>query len=240
MDLDATFMLLAGVGVLFFGGFCVLVGRLLDPMFRVRQLRRFLRKNYLVLYFVSKDGKTILPRVINADDDTFMHKGALYVVEKGKIWRRMQGEAGSAAVELKEGGFNFNPTEGERPVRYEEGVPVIYMDNEHIKPLQFSNEEAKVTPSGVGSAVNAWISNQIAKGLVGENKYLTIGLIVIGLLVLISAFFSYQANDQLGGIREACLTTAAGGSNIQNGTMIITQPKAKAEGVYYVRSLPEV
>jgi hypothetical protein len=237
MDLDATFILLAGVGVLFFGGFCVLVGRLLDPMFRVRQLRRFLRRNYLVLYFVSKDGKTILPRVINADDDTFMHKGALYVVEKGKIWRRMQGEAGSAAVELKEGGFNFNPSEGERPVRYEEGVPVIYMDNEHIKPLQFSNEEAKVTPSGVGSAINAWVSNQIAKGLVGENKFLNIGLLIIGILALCGLFFSYQANDQIGAIKASCTNTQGAGSSVQNGTLIISQPAVKTEG-YYECSLP--
>jgi hypothetical protein len=205
MDLDATFILLAGVGVIFFGGFCLLIGRMLDPMFRTRQLRRFLKKNYLILYFVSKDGKTIQPRIINADDDTFMHKGCLYVVEKGKIWRKLEGKAGTVAIELKEGGFNFNPSEGERPVRYEEGVPVIYMDNEHIKPLSFSNEEIKVTPSGVGSAINSWVSNQIAKGLVGENKYLTIGLIIIGLLVLISAFFGYQAQDQIGALKTACM-----------------------------------
>jgi hypothetical protein len=109
------------------------------------------------------------------------------------------------------------------------------VDNEHVTPLQFNNEDTKVTPSGAGSAVNAWIINQIAKGLVGENKYITIGLIIIGLLAIASLYFGYQANSKIDTLMaNGCSPAPAGtGQIVKNNTVIISQPITKTEGVIY-------
>ena len=249
-DFDAALILLGFTGVILSWGLFLLIGRLLDPIYRVRQMRRFLRRNWLVMYFVSKDAKNIQPHVINADDDVFTFRDKLYVVENGKIYRKIQknvggkpvlDEKGQPVYEM-EGGFSFNPKEGAKPVRYEEGTPVIFTDNEHIKPVDFFAEEHKeVAPAGAGSAINAWITNQIAKGLVGENKqakYLLWGVIIIGLLLLANLAISYKNMEATNEIKAKCIAPESTGQTVQNNTLIISQPKAKTEGVTYVSGVP--
>jgi len=247
--LDPILLLFGFTGVIFMCGGALLVGRLLDPIFRVRQKRRFLRVNDLVLYLVSKDGKTVRPQVINADQDVFTFKNKLYVVEKGKIYRKTQknvggkpvlDEKGQPVYEM-EGGFSFTPTEGNSPVRHEEGTPIMFVDDEHIKPVDFYYEAANVSPSGAGSAISAWITNQIVKGLVGNDKqakYMLWGIIIIGILLLANLALTYKGMEAAN-MANAKLDAPGGtGQTVQNNTLIITQPKAKAEGVIHVREVP--
>ena len=84
---DPVFLtLLMGAFVILVGG-ALAIGRLLDPKFRLRQKRRFLRVNEILLNHVNKDTKTILPRIVNADEDVFLHHNSIWLVEKGKIYR---------------------------------------------------------------------------------------------------------------------------------------------------------
>lgn len=246
MDSFESALILVGFTfVILSWGLFLIAGRMLDPIYRVRQMRRFLRRNWLVLYLVSKDAKTIQPRVINADEDAFTYKNNLFVVEKGKIYRKTQSDIGGKPaldkdgkpIYEKQGGFSFSPEEGQKPVKYEEGTPVIFADNEHIKPVDFYGEESKVTPSGVGSALNAWVTNQISKGLQGneqKNKYILFVVIAACLLLLANIALTYKAMESSNAIGANCeIKTTNDKGTVQNGTLIITQ-KTKAEGVQYV------
>ena len=232
-ELDAVFILMAGMVALVALCLGLLVGRMLDPMYRIKQLRKFLKRNYIIMYFVSKDGKTLLPRMVNADEDVVLNKGGLWTVEKGKIFRKLPPQPGST-VPIKEGGFNFNQADNPEIVRYEEGVPVIFVDNEHIKPLQFNNEDAKVTPSGVGAAINAWVTNAIAKGLAGVQKNMQILLYIILFLMVIVAYFSYDTNGKVGDCKTAAVAQTQSkipvGGSVQNGTLVINQPGVTGGG----------
>lgn len=233
--MDTVFIMFASMGILFSICLALVCGRALDPIWRIKQLRRFIKRNYMLLIFVSKDGKTLQYRTINADEDAFIHRGSMYVVEKGKIYRKVQREVGGKPVFDKEGGFSFKPEEGNSPIRYEEGVPVIYVDNEHIKPLGFDNEESRITPSATGAALNAWVTNQINKGLAGTNKNLLLfAAIIFGILLLANLAISYKAMEASNGAMATC--GVAGNTNggvVQNGTLIITQPKVNTKGGGY-------
>lgn len=208
----------------------LLIGRMLDPYYRIRQMRRFLKKDYIILKKVGKDAKTILARIINAESTAFLNRGSIWVVEKGRIYRDLGIEKGTN-VRIKEGGFDFRPGMSEVPIRYEEGVPVIYVDDEHLKPLNFNNEEALVTPSGAGGALVAWVLNQIAKGASDIQKY-TIFFIILGLLATASLYFAWQANGQLNDLKGQIAAAPAPytGTNQTGGVVVISSSGTTTTG----------
>lgn len=222
-ELDAALLwigALLALAMLLLGLF---IGRMLDPYYRIRQMRRFLKRDYLILKKVGKDAKTIIARIINAESTAFLHRGGVWVVEKGRIYRDLGFEKGGN-VRIKEGGFDFRPGMSEVKISYEEGVPVIYVDDEHIKPLNFNNEEALTSPSGAGGAIVAWVLNQIAKGAGDMQKY-TIFFILLGLLATASLYFAWQANGQIGDIKtklDNVVVVTAQNNTAQNNTLVIT------------------
>lgn len=227
--LDPTVILLAFMGALFLGAGGILLGRALDPKWRVRQFRRFLKTNHVILYLVSKDSKNIFPKVINADEDAITWKGNLWVIENNRIWREAPAEFANGkkiAERSKLDGFNFNPSEGQSAIRHEEGTPIILVDSDHIKPIRFAEEPTNVTPSGAGSSLNSWVINQIAKGLVGANKNLNLFLIIIALIALVGVLLSYQAQANAGEckdlVKTMCVQVLPEGQKIVNNTLIIT------------------
>jgi hypothetical protein len=179
-----------------------LIGKLLDPRFRCRQMRRFLHKNYIILAIVEKDQKTITEKVMNADMDYITDGTFAWITKQGSIYRMMNTDI-SANIFKDEAAFQKSQTffkPSKKSVRWQEGVPTIYIDRDNIKPLNFFDDKTNVKPNELSSANTAYLANQRAKDLATNNNAQII-MIIILIAAIVAAWFSYQANTQVGEIK---------------------------------------
>mgnify|MGYP001342074995 CR=1 FL=1 len=192
--------------IIFIAVFCVaigaLVGRMLDTAFRGKTLRSMLKKNYGYLCIVSKDNKNIRPILVNFEKDVFMLGDKQWAATKGRIYR----------MDKEEKGFFVS----DNNIRWQEGLPCIYVDEDSLKPLDFWQDAGLVKPGEVGSLLTAWTTNQIAKGLLGMQKKEWIIYIVI-ILALIAAVLSYQTMT-IAGATDAKVTAIE--QRLANATVV--------------------
>ena len=162
MDLITTTIILMGVLI----PIAFVVGRFLDPVWKAKQLRKLLKKNFILLGIVSEDGKTIDMKVVNPEGGVIKVEDKFWIMDKGRIYRKDKPEAGFFI--------------GGNQTKYEEGVPTIYVSSRDIKPIDFIKTESKVKPEAIGSLLMAWVANQSAKGLFKDKK--------MQIILLITAF----------------------------------------------------
>jgi hypothetical protein len=205
-----------------------LIGKLLDVRFRCKQMRRFLRKNYIIVSIVEKDQKTIMSRVMNAEMDYITDGTFAWITKQGSIYR-MQDAAFSANIFKSEKEFEKSTTffkVGKKHVRWEEGVPTVYVDRDNVKPLNFFDDKTNVKPNELSSANTSFLSNQRAKDMANnQNTLILMVLILIG--ACIAAYFSWQANNTLNDIKAGLAggtyqtVSLPKGSTLANGSINI-------------------
>jgi len=205
-----------------------LIGKLADPRFRCRQMRRFLHKNYIIVSIVEKDQKTISNRVMNAEMDYITDGVFAWIAKQGSIYRANSADM-SPNMFRSEDEFKKSTTFfkiAKKNIRWEEGVPTIYVDRDNVKPLNFFDDKTNVKPNELSSANTAFLSNQRSKDLATNNNAQII-MIIILLASCVAAWFSYQAYTIAGEIKTGL---AAGsyntvsipqGGTYQNGTLVI-------------------
>lgn len=196
-----------------------LVGRFLDPDWRCVQLRRFLKRNYIVLNVVEGDGRAYITRVVNAENDVVMVDNYCWVITKGRIYRKDK--------------QNIGTTVGKKDVRWgNQGAPNVFVTKDDIKPLPLDDpSKSNVKPDEIGSALNAWNSNEKAKMLQADKNAKLIQWITLGLLV-IAVLLAFGAWDNSGKLLdkvqkgEAQIVPAGGGAGtVQGGSVVINQDK---------------
>ena len=192
------------------------IGRIFDVYWRCKQMRRWLRKNYVVLNLINKDGRTISARVKDASNDIITDGTKMWVVVKNRVF--IKGKATS--------GWNIE----NKMVRWEEGCPVLYVNEDGILPLSFFQEEENVKPQEVGSTFLAFIFNEINKGLTATKSIQTY-LIICMLLALVAAGLSFLNMDKLTAMEKSIntiqlqltgKTIVPTGGSMQNGSLVIT------------------
>jgi hypothetical protein len=173
---DLTAILL----IIFIGLGGLLIGKLLDVSWRVWLLRQLTKVDWHVLAFISKDKKNIYRYAVNPDKDVVVFRGMLFVTEKGRIYREKK---------VNEG-WLFSRA----PRSSDEGVPVIYVDADSLRPITFQSHEDSVKPSEAGTVLTAWIENQINKNFEQRDKIFMVVCICAGLILLtgIMAYFGWQ------------------------------------------------
>ena len=216
-EVDLTMLII----VLSFGALCLallmfIVGRVLDTHFRAKLMRTITKKDYGILGVASQDRKNIRKIVVNFEHSVIKLGSQVWVIQSGRIYRQ----------EKPETGFSFQNKNGEISVdtfRYEEGVPILYVDITNLKPLDFYPQETgKVPPEELGSFLSSWVANQIAKGMNVINEYRTFLIIIIVLAILILMLDVYIL------MKLGDVMTVAGGLTpikqqiLQNGSMVIT------------------
>ena len=180
LDFGGGFLL----GAILFAILGFLGGKINDPYFKVKIMNNVLKKNWLLLKTVSKDSKVIRSRAVNGESGVITVGNKLWTVEEGRIYRENKQNAGFFIKESKK-------------VVYEEGVPTIYVDEDSIKPLSFEGESTKtIKPQEVGAVLNAWIFNQLAKGLLAMKQQNWLLYIAIGLLA-VNIYLTFDNNGRL-------------------------------------------
>jgi Na+-transporting NADH:ubiquinone oxidoreductase subunit NqrC len=218
-------------GVMIVGGLITvllgfIIGKLQDSKFLCKQLRQFTKKNYIVLNIVDKDKRGMISKVVNADSDMIDTGGYTWFAKRNQIYRSMN--EGINLENLKEN-MNFEVEDltayidlnlnsfkvSQRTIKWEEGVPVIYVDRDNVKPLDFFQpDNSGVKPNELSPANRSWVANQIAKDQ-AQSQMLV--LLVVGALLFsgVAAFFAYTVNGNLEKMQKQIDTIAGTTSTIK-------------------------
>lgn len=202
-----------------------IIGRLMDPVWRCIQMRKWLKAPYIVLNVVRKDNTLISTHVVNAEKDIIVLENTLWIITKGTI--HLKTKEGKI---LKETGFTLNNS----MLKYEEGAPTVYVDHDNITPVNFYDSgKSSVKPGEVGSTMLAWVFNQYAKNMASlkqNGQMILVILLLVGLctgLVWTVKTTVEDNNVKITAIQAALTNSKIVPANgqISNGSITINQPK---------------
>lgn len=160
----------------------VLIGGLFSGSFRIKIMRRFMRKNYGFVKFIHSN-RLIKPVLANLDSDMIRFGDGVYFINKNMIKR--EGKEGYSTRQIKD-------TE----IKFEEGIPVIYFDIGDIIPVDFEHQGTSVddkfrNPSQVSATLNKEIAVEKAKVMKAfKSQQNTMMIIMIAMLAAV-LFFTY-------------------------------------------------
>lgn len=160
------------------------VGKFLDPLFRAKIFRTLLKKDFGCLGILSPDTKTIKLVVVNFGKDVIEHKGKVWIILKDRIYRHDKPERG------------ISLTRPNLPIKWVEGIPVLYVNETSYEPIDLTGETGEVRPDEVNSVFSSWINNQLAKALakiLSTFKNQQTLLVICCCLSLLAAGVSYLA-----------------------------------------------
>ena len=164
----------------------------MDVFFRAK-LFRMLKKSsdYGVLGMFSPDTKTVKMIVVNFGGDVVQHKGKVWIVLKDRIYRHDKPERG------------INLQRSDIPIKWVEGIPVLYVNETTYLPIDMAGEVGEVKPEEVNSVFSSWVNNQLAKAqakMLSSFKNQQNVLLIIAVLVVISTgliYMCYQALNNM-------------------------------------------
>lgn len=197
-----SYIMLAFLGIFFFA---FIFGKWADPIFRCKMLRQLTKKNYMVIAIVQKDGRTISQRVVNAEKDVAIVNNALWVILGGRVYRRDK-TGSSKKKDILNAFEKGTKEEADFQIKadnivFEEGVPTVYLDSDTITPLDFYRDKATIKPEEVGSALLAYVYNQLAKAMASVSNIRLLLLIILA-GVLICAGLGYMIFTELTTMHE--------------------------------------
>jgi hypothetical protein len=216
--MDGTELLLVMFGFIFFVLLAFFAGRSRDMIWRAKFCRNYLKQKVLLIERVSKDLKTRTLHIINTQTDVINLDGKMWVVDKDRIYRKNKQEQGTVLSAAK--------------VKYEEGVPIITLDDDSIKPLDYFPEQSSVKPAQLGATLSSWVINQIAKNaaqLKNSDLWMKIAAICAAASVLIAGGAFMKASETYdlvkgGAAAQPTPQLPKGGSVNANGTIVIKGP----------------
>jgi len=75
-------------------------------------------------------------------------------------------------------------------IRWQEGVPVIYVDEQHLTPLDFEKGRSEVTPIEISPVIGGYVDNQVLKNKQKKGDFDLVPIVML-VLVLVAAGVSY-------------------------------------------------
>jgi len=186
MDTMIYFIIIGAVVVLpvVFGLGCITNMYIRAKLYRMLHIK----SNPIILKITSKDKRRIWGTILDFNDDLFFYKNASWVNDKGHIYRE----------DLQDKGFYIK----DENLKYEEGIPVLYVDFETMTPLDFGHEETtKETPLEIGAFLKAWIDNERAKLLAASNQLMLFVMVCL-ILSAVAAGTGYIAMQNSGQVAD--------------------------------------
>lgn len=174
--MNDTELIFAVIGLMFWTGICWFIGRMGDPTYKVKRLRQFLKTNTIMVAFISKDRKTIDKTSVNIDNARIKIGNTIVAVDKTKIYREDKPEAGF-----------FIKKEF---IKWDEGVPTLYVYADSLKPADFFSEPSNVSAEDVGTVLISFVRIEIMKGLKLMEEY-KIFFLILGIMILAAIVLGY-------------------------------------------------
>jgi hypothetical protein len=178
------------------------VGKFMDVFWRAKVLRSITKKDFGILGILSPDTKTIKMVVVDFGKDVIQYKGKVWIVLKDRIYRHDKPERG------------ISLTKADLPIRWIEGIPVLYVNETSYTPIDLTGVLGEVRPEEVNSVFSSWVNNQLAKAMakiLSTFKTQQQLLIVIAILSFLAMALSYMA---MSGTTNCQNAVAAGNAEI--------------------------
>ena len=145
---------------------------LLDPVMRCKMIHKMTKKNYGVVWFVSKSSKMV-SKIKNFDNGLIWRNNELWVIAKNRICQ--MNKDGSTIVGSEK------TIDEKNMVTMVDCVPILFLDIESFEPLSLiQSGREPVTPLEIGSNMKAWVDNQRAKMLATRKTMDIVMMAVIG------------------------------------------------------------
>lgn len=235
---DALVIYLGFFGLMIVGAIAFFVGKWTDIEWRAKFMKNTFKKEYFVLKIVSDDRNTIKSKLINPNKDgTIEIPGLLWHFNKDEIYRSVKEDFGvtydlknNEKVKIKDGFGIKNAS-----VKFNEGVPTIYVDTRSIKPLDFRSNRTNINPEELSASLGAWVSNQINKGITDSMKilkqmqlfnYIQLGLLILIVCVAVTIMNNQGEQTKILNALNSKSTNPSGlpnGAVYQNGSIVIKQ-----------------
>jgi hypothetical protein len=146
-----------------------------------------------MIAFITKDRKTIDRITVNIDNARVKVGNSVIVVDKSRIYREDKPQAG----------FVMNKSH----IKWDEGVPTLYVYADSLKPADFFDEPSKVSAEDVGTVLISFVRIEIMKGLEAIKKYEMFFFIIIGLVILVGVglYVVYGEVQTTHAVANACV-----------------------------------
>lgn len=200
------------------------LGRYKDPFFKTRINRQFLKKETILLSLMSKDRKTAKYFPIDPYAGAFVHKGMIWFADNLNITRAVVDESKVEKVDLKkaenvsfskDGKLVIQESKGkrvlpwnaltieiekgviikEKNLRWHEGVPILFVDEEHLTPIEFEGTQESVKPIDLFANLTTYEEIQADKNSASKKKDLNLFLIIAMIAAVGALALSFLALD---------------------------------------------
>lgn len=161
----------------------------LDPWWRCKILRKTTKRNYGIVFFVSKANK-IVSKIKDFDAGLIWKKNECWILTKGAVY-----QLSKDAEQLVEKGR----IESDKIVSMVETVPVLFVDLDSMEPLSLIAGKEPIRPEEIGANLKSWADNQLAKALF-IRKSLDMYFIIVIIASIAAAgigFFTLTKIDEL-------------------------------------------
>lgn len=174
--------------VVMYGVFiCIPIGMFLgfifiDPWYRCKIMRKMTKRNYGIVFFVSKANK-IVSKIKDFDAGLIWKKNECWILTKGAVY-----QLSKDSDQLVEKG----KIESDKIVSLVETVPVLFVDLDSMEPLSLIAGKEPIRPEEIGANLKSWADNQLAKALF-IRKSLDMYFIIVIIASIASAAIGFMA-----------------------------------------------
>jgi len=218
MEIDIYQWALITFGVFLLLPMGFFLGRFLDISWRAAQLKRFLKKDYIIFNIRQKDKKTFKQELVAATMKAVKLNAGMWVLLSDRVY-----------IE-KTPNLGFSLKSPNTPIYYKWGIPMVFVDGDSMEPLAFNDIMNPPSAEELAAAQNAWDLNQMAKRLSNIQMLQTLIILCLlaGILAAGLAFMNMNATnemkEQMGALQDR-VNELQPATKYQNGSIVVVQPK---------------
>lgn len=220
-----------------------------NPYWRLKTMRKYMKKNYVMLRFLMKNRRGFERiEVMNIDEDVLFRNNKAIIADKGRIWRTDASNImGKSDKDLlvkpgtqKNEGFDFYSQSVRDMLKMELDVPVLYIDEDNFKPIEpFLEGQEMASPissSWLNTSLNNAINIEVKKKLASKNIELKDIIMYCGLALCCFLTYTLMGNldastkkiDAVDGkvtiVDNKITAMTTSGGSLTNKSIIYTQP----------------
>jgi len=178
-----------------------------NPYWRIKQMRKYMKKNFVMLRVLTKNRRGFERiEIMDIDNDILFRKGKAIIADKGRIWRTdATNIMGTDDKDLlvkpgtnKNEGFDFYSQNVKDMLKMELDVPILYIDEDNFQPIEPFMEgiekSSPVSSSWLNTALNNAINIEVAKKMASKNIDMKDILMFAGLGICCYLVYSMGGN----------------------------------------------